>query len=274
MNAILIIAGKEIRDGLRNRWVMAITALLALFALTLAFLGAAPTGAVRVGALTVTVVSLSSLSIFLLPLVALLLSFDAIVGEMAGGTLGLLLAYPVARWQVVIGKFLGHSAILALATTIGYGCAGAAIAASAGSNGGWGGFSLLIASSVLLGAAFIAIGYVISVTVGDRAAAAGFAIGVWLVFVLIYDMALLGALVADQGRLLSAQIVNWLLLFNPADAYRMLNLGATSGARMFSGMAGLASDLRYSPAVMAAALGLWTAVPLGIAIVLFQRRQI
>ena len=277
MNAILIIAGKEIRDGLRNRWVMAITALLALFALTLAFLGAAPTGAVRVGALTVTVVSLSSLSIFLLPLVALLLSFDAIVGEMAGGTLGLLLAYPVARWQVVIGKFLGHSAILALATTIGYGCAGAAIAASAGSagsDGGWGGFSLLIVSSILLGAAFIAIGYVISVTVGDRAAAAGFAIGVWLVFVLIYDMALLGALVADRGRLLSAQIVNWLLLFNPADAYRMLNLGATPGARLFSGMAGLAGDLRYSPAVMAAALGLWTAVPLGIAIVLFQRRQI
>lgn len=274
MNAILIIAGKEIRDGLRNRWVMAITALLALFALTLAFLGAAPTGAVRVGALTVTVVSLSSLSIFLLPLVALLLSFDAIIGELAGGTLGLLLAYPVARWQVVIGKFLGHSAILALATTIGYGCAGAASAASAGSNGGWGGFSLLIASSILLGAAFIAIGYVISVTANDRAAAAGFAIGVWLVFVLIFDMALLGALVTDQGRLLNAQIVNWLLLFNPADAYRMLNLGATSGARLFSGMAGLAGDLRYSPAVMAAALGLWTAVPLGIAIVLFQRRQI
>ncbi len=133
---------------------------------------------------------------------------------------------------------------------------------------------VFIGIAALLGAAFIAIGYVISVTVGDRAAAAGFAIGVWLVFVLIYDMALLGALVADQGRLLSAQIVNWLLLFNPADAYRMLNLGATSGARLFSGMAGLASDLRYSPAVMAAALGLWTAVPLGIAIVLFQRRQI
>ena len=274
MSVILAIADKEIRDGLRNRWVMAITVLLALFALTLVFLGASPTGTVRTGALTVTVVSLSSLSIFLLPLIALLLSFDAIVGEMAGGTLTLLLAYPLARWQVVIGKFLGHSVILTITTTIGYGCAGAVIALSAGSGGGWGGFLLLVASSILLGAAFIAIGYVISVIVDDRAAAAGFAIGVWLVFVLIYDMALLGALVADQGRLLSAQIVNWLLLFNPADAYRMLNLGATSNARLFSGMAGLAGDFRYSPAVTAAALGLWTAIPLGIATILFQRRQI
>ena len=274
MNVIFAIADKEIHDGLRNRWVIAVTVLLALFALTLAFLGASPTGTVRTGALTVTVVSLSSLSIFLLPLIALLLSFDAIVGEIAGGTLALLLAYPVARWQVVVGKFLGHSVILTIATTIGYGCAGAAIAASTGSDGGWGGFLLLIASSILLGIAFVSIGYVISVTVNDRAAAAGFAIGVWLVFVLIFDMALLGALVADQGRLLSAQIVNWLLLFNPADAYRMLNLGATSDARLFSGMAGLAGDCRYSPAVMAAALGLWTAIPLGIAVVLFQRRQI
>jgi len=274
MIVILAIADKEIRDGLRNRWVMAITVLLALFALTLAFLGAAPTGAVRTGTLTVTVVSLSSLSIFLLPLIALFLSFDAIVGEMAGGTLALLLAHPIARWQVVIGKFLGHSAILTFATTIGYGCAGAAIVASAGSNGGWDGFLLLVASSILLGAAFVAIGYVISVTVNDRATAAGIAIGVWLIFVLIFDMALLGALVADQGRLLSAQIVNWILLFNPADVYRMLNLGATLDARLFSGMAGLASDLRYSPAVMVAALVLWTAVPLGVAIALFQRRQI
>lgn len=274
MNVALIIASKEIRDGLRNRWVVTITALLALFALTLAFLGTTPTGVLRAGALTVTVVSLSSLSIFLLPLIALLLSFDAIVGEATGGTLGLLLAYPVARWQVVIGKFLGHSAILALATTIGYGCAGAAIAATAGSGAGWGGFSLLIFTSILLGTAFVSIGYVISVVVSDRSAAVGFAIGVWLGFVLIYDMVLLGILAFDQGRLLNAQVVNWLLLFNPADAYRMFNLGATPGARLFSGMAGLAADLRFSPQVMAATLVLWTAIPLGVAIGLFQRKQI
>ena len=44
MRQIAIIAGKELRDGMRNRWVLATTLLLALFALTLAFLGAAPTG--------------------------------------------------------------------------------------------------------------------------------------------------------------------------------------------------------------------------------------
>ena len=102
-------------------------ALLAALALTLAFLGAAPTGAVKVSALAVTIVSLSSLTIFLIPLIALLLSYDAIVGEIDRGTMALLLAYPVARWQVVLGKFLGHLAILVFATVVGYGVAGLAL---------------------------------------------------------------------------------------------------------------------------------------------------
>ena len=126
MRQTLLIAVKEWRDGLRNRWVIATTALLAALALTLAFLGSAPTGTVKVGGLAVTVVSLSSLTIFLVPLIALLLSYDAIVGEIDRGTMSLLLTYPVARWQVLLGKFIGHLAILVFATVVGYGTAGLA----------------------------------------------------------------------------------------------------------------------------------------------------
>jgi len=104
MRQVAIIAGKELRDGMRNRWVLATTALLAALSLTLAFLGAAPTGTVKVSGLAVTIVSLSSLTIFLAPLIALLLSYDAIVGEVDRGTKALLLAYPVARWQVIAGE--------------------------------------------------------------------------------------------------------------------------------------------------------------------------
>ena len=54
---ILTLAGKEIREGLRNRWVLAATLLLALLALTLTFLGSAPTGSVGVQPLDVVIVS-------------------------------------------------------------------------------------------------------------------------------------------------------------------------------------------------------------------------
>ncbi len=275
MRQIAIIAAKELRDGLRNRWVVAITLLLAAFSLTLAFLGAAPTGVVKVSPLAVTIVSLSSLTVFLLPLIALLLSYDAIVGEIDRGTMGLLLAYPVTRWQVVLGKFLGHCTILAIATTLGYGAAGLAIGLTGGGDPEtWRAFGLLIASAVLLGGSFVALGYLVSALVRDRGTAGGIAVGIWLFFVLVYDMALLGALVADSGSGSIAGALNWLLLANPTDAFRLFNLAGTPGVASFSGLAGLAAQVQPDPALLIAALVLWVAAPLAGTVALFSRRPI
>ena len=105
MNPVWIITGKEVRDSLRNRWVLAAALLLAALALSLGFLGSSPTGSVKVDPLTVTVVSLSSLSIFLIPLIAMLLSYDALIGEIERGTMALLLSYPISRNQILAGNY-------------------------------------------------------------------------------------------------------------------------------------------------------------------------
>jgi len=262
MNAILTIMAKEIRQAVRNRWVLAATLLLGALALSLTFLGTAPSGS-NVGArpLDVVIVSLSSLTIFLVPLIALLISHDAIVGDMERGTMLLLLSYPVARWQVLVGKFFGHLAVLAFATCFGYGAAVAALLATGGQmdQEGLAAFAAMIGSSVLLGAVFVAIGYSVSALVRDRGTAAGVCIGLWLLLVLVYDMALLGLLVLDRGRNISGAALNALLLLNPTDVYRLLNLTGFANVSMFSGMAGLA---------------LWTLVPLALASLSFSRREL
>ena len=276
MRNILIVARKEIQEGLRNRWVLATTLLLAALALSLTFLGSAPTGNVGVRALDVVIVSLSSLTIFLLPLIALLISHDAIVGEMERGTMLLLLSYPVARWQVLLGKFVGHLSILAFATLLGYGAAAGALAATgeAIDRESWTAFASMIGSSILLGAAFIAVGYLVSALVRERGTAAGIAVGIWLVFVLIYDMALLGLLVVDQGQVLSGGLLNALLLLNPTDAYRLFNLTGSGNVSAFSGMAGVAQTTTLGPSVLLAALAAWALVPLGLAALAFSRREL
>ena len=276
MRNILIVARKEIQEGLRNRWVLATTLLLAGLALSLTFLGSAPTGTVGVRALDVVIVSLSSLTIFLLPLIALLISHDAIVGEMERGTMLLLLSYPVGRWQVLLGKFVGHLSILAFATLLGYGAAAGAlvITGEAIDAESWKAFASMIGSSILLGAAFIAVGYLVSARVRERGTAAGIAIGIWLLFVLIYDMALLGLLVVDQGQTLSGGLLNALLLLNPADAYRLFNLTGSGNISAFSGMAGVAQNASLSPSVLLAALAAWALVPLGLAAFAFSRREL
>lgn len=276
MRVVCILADRELRDGLRNRRVIATILLLASLALTLALLGSAPTGTVRVSPLSITVVSLSSLTIFLVPLIALLVAHDAIAGEFDRGTMLLLLSYPVRRWQIIAGKFIGHVGILALATLVGYGAAGLAVGLTGGDAepGAIAAFATMLGSSVLLGAAFTALGYLASVSVRDQRAAAGVALGLWLFFVLLYDMALLGLLVADQGRHITVGALNLLLLANPADIYRLLNLTGFSNVSMLAGMAGLSDQLMFGKAVLTAALLAWIGVPLVVTGLVFARRQV
>lgn len=274
MNAI-VLALQEIRVGMRNRWVLATTLLMAALALSLVLLGSAPVGVVKADALAVTVVSLSSLTIFLVPLIALLLSFDAIVGEHERGTLMLLLSYPVSRWEVVLGKLLGQVAILGVATVIGYGLAGGAIAMQGTLDAqATRSFLAMIGSSVMLGAVFIALGMLLSTLVRERATAAGLAVGVWLLFVIVFDMALLGVLVADQGRTLGQAQLDMLLLLNPTDVYRLFNTASGGAASVYSGMAGLGDAALASPALLLAVLGAWIVVPVILAVIAFERRAL
>ena len=275
MNAVLTIAGQEIRDGFRNRWIIALTLVLAGFALSLTLLGSAPGGTVGASPLLVTIVSLSSLTIFLLPLIGLMLSYDAVLGEVERGTMLLLLSYPVSSWQVMTGKFLGHMAILSFATVIGYGLAGAVAAVSADGvdRESWLAFASMTGSSIVLGSAFLAIGYLISTCVRERATAGGIAVGVWLFFVLVYDMALLGLLVG-QGDVLAGGIFHALLLANPADAYRLFNLGGFDSVAALSGTVGMMADAKLPVWLLGAAQLAWVVVPLTLAGLLFKKKDI
>lgn len=272
MPATLTLAAREVREGVRNRWVLATTLLLAALALTLALLGSAPTGAVGASRLDVVTVSLASLTIFLVPLIALLLSHDAIAGEAERGTLLLLLAYPVSRWAVVLGKFAGQLAILAVATVIGYGVAAIAVGWNLGAAA-WAAFAAMVAASILLGAVFLALGLLASTLVRQRSTAGGIAIGLWLLFVLIYDMAFLGLLVASGGHSLPPLLVDALLALNPADAYRLLTLGA-GGAGGLTGIGALAGHTALTPPILVAVLLAWTAAPLALAAFVFARREL
>ena len=77
-----------------------------------------------------------------------------------------------------------------------------------------------------------------------------------------------------NNRALSRCRGDFLLLLNPADAYRVLNLTGFGEVAQFTGMAGVTQDAATSPAVLILALVLWTAVPLSGAAMMLRRRQI
>jgi Cu-processing system permease protein len=244
--------------------------MMALFALVLSAAGSAPTGDIGADKLSVTVASLTSLAVYLVPLLALLMAFDAVAGEVERGTLPLILTYPVSRPEILAGKFLAHLGVLALALAVGYGvAAGAAFAFDSGAAAGLPALARLFATSLLLGAAFLGAGYAVSAMARRPGAAAGIAIGLWLVLVVLYDLGLLAAVVADSGGTFTARIFPWLLLANPADAFRLYNLAASEAAGAAAGIAGAAQTL--PPAWALASLLLWAAGGFVLAALAFRK---
>ena len=126
---------------------------------------------------------------------------------------------------------------------------------------------------MLLGASFLALGYLVSAAVRERATAAGIAVGVWLFFVVIYDMALLGALAADQGRHIG-QRAQRAAAAQPSDVYRLLNLTGFEHIAMYAGMAGVGDQASLPLPTLALALLLWIAAPLLLAAAVFRSRQL
>ena len=275
MKMLWLLALKELRDGLRNRWIAAAILLLGGLALALSMLGSAPTGSIKASTLDISVISLASLSVYLIPLIALMLSFDTLVGEFERGTMMLLLTYPVTRWQVIIGKFIGHVIILFIAILTGYGGAALIMSLLTGSSmEGWQAYLMMMLSSLALGAVFIALGYLVSVLVKERATAAGTAIGLWLTFVVLYDLLLFGILLIDENQIISQQLFSALMLISPTDTYRILNLSLFDGVSQAAGIAGVASEAGMSATVLISVLMLWIIAPLISTLLIFQRREL
>lgn len=274
MSVILTVANKEFHDGLRNRWVVAITLVFAILAIGLAYFGSAAAGRVGFTSLATTVVSLASLAVFIIPLIALMLAYDGIVGEDESGTLLLLMTYPLARWQLMLGKMLGHGSIMAFSTLVGFGCA-ALIMGTFSVSTGWSellsAFSLFIVSAILLGWIFIAFAYVISASVTEKSKAAGIALVTWFLFVLVFDLGLLGLLVGTQGDV-NAALFPYLLLLNPTDIFRLVNISYFASEQL-SGLMAIAQHADFSTTSLVAALVVWLLLPTGLALWIMQRRK-
>ena len=178
MSAVFTVANKEFHDGLRNRWVLSICIIFAVLAIGLAYFGAAAAGKVGFTSLSSTIVSLASLAVFIIPLIALMLAYDGIVGEDENGTLLLLMTYPLSRWQLLLGKMMGQGAVMAFSTLVGFGSSAVMMGIFSDTTS-WGEligpYAVFIFSAMLLGWIFIAIAYVISASVSEKSKAAGVA---------------------------------------------------------------------------------------------------
>jgi len=257
----LALVWHELVERTRDRWVLVISVLFALLSSAVGLYGRSA----EAGAAQLTGPSLVTLVTLLVPLVALVLGHDAIVGERERNTLGLLLSLPVHRLEVVVAKFVGR--LLALSVAVGVGI-GAAIAVSPQDQAGV--LAALIPPTLMLGAAFLSIGVLISSVAQRQVTAASMVVSTWFLLVFFYDLGLLALLVGTDGAV-SELTIQRLVLANPAGLFRLQMM------TRFAGPAAL-EDLGMTvepPTSMAVALiwGAWITVPVLLSGFLLSRRR-
>ena len=180
--SVRTVARKDFADAGRSKalWAVTVLVLFTTAGIT-ALVGMAsdqPTGEVFQLAF--------QLAVLTLPIVALVLAKGAITGERESGSLRVLLSLPPSRYDVLLGKFLGRTALMLVATLAGGAATGLVVVTTLGD-----GVELLVpfvASLGIMTVAFVAIGVGISAASASDGRANAFAVTVYMVFVALWNL--------------------------------------------------------------------------------------
>ena len=272
--AMLTIADQEIRINIRNRWTLLFAAVFGLLALVISYFGMVTEGYAGFEGFERTSASLLSLVLYLVPIVALTMATLSFTGDR--GAAELLFSQPVARSEILLGKFLGLFGSVLTALLIGFGLAGTIIALQVGTEGLLR-FLSFTGIAVLLASAFLSLGSLLAVLGVTRARAFGLALFVWFFLVLFYDFLVIGAGFLVKER--TANLLIFLSLFgNPVDAARISGLLSLGDATIF-GAAGAAlvkflGGRVLSEAALVIILIAWTVGPISFANRVLRKRDL
>ena len=273
MNTPFLIARMEFTATSRLWWIRLFTLAYALMAGALAS-ASGVIGDTEAGqGLARLTVAMLPLALMLVPLASLLIATSS--APDAGETT-FLLAQPVTRVQLLVGRWLGQAAAVSTSIVAGMGSGGLIVAWIAGATD-VDRLAVLVASCVLAGLAFLSIGSLIAHALPNRYAAMGAAAFVWFVAVIFYDAAMLALALWVPGTT-GARILFASVFGNVLDLVRVLAL-LLAGTPHVLGAAG-ESWLRAlggpEPALLlsSAALAGWIVIPLAIAAHIHARHDL
>ncbi|GIK18478.1 MAG: ABC transporter permease [Leptolyngbya sp. PLA2] len=272
LGGLAAFARREFRDAIASRWFLLYTVAFTVLAVGVSFLSLSGVGSHGFAGFGRTAAGLLNLIMLVVPLMALTAGAGAIAGERERGTLIYLLAQPVSRTQVILGKYAGLAAALVCSLCIGFGVSAAVLAWRAGGVG-IAAYALLVAFTALLALAMLSVGVLISVVSRRSAVATGIALFVWLALVFVSDLGLMASSILFRLRV---QEIFGLAILNPMQSFKMAVIVNMNASLDVLGPVGAYASFtlgRALPWVLAATVAAWAAVPLALATLLFARRN-
>lgn len=266
---IATLAGYELHASLRNRWFALYACAFALLAVALSSLSLSGAGMFGFAGFGRTAASLINLVLLIVPLMGLTVGAQSLAGERERGTLAYLLAQPVSRIEVLLGKLVGLGGALLAALLLGFGLSAAVIAWQGGAVES-GRYLVLVLLSLLLALASLSLGIFISAWSRSGALAVGLALFVWLLLVFVGDLGLMGTAVVMKLHI--STLFN-LTLLNPLQVFKIATVNSLRASLEILGPAGIYATRTYGPALNAllvAVLVGWIALPMAGAYVRFR----
>jgi Cu-processing system permease protein len=219
-----------------------------------------------------TTAGLINLVLLVVPLMALTAGAGAIASDRERGMLAYLLAQPVSRNEVIVGKYLGLAGALLACLSLGLGgCA--VVLAVVGEATRPASILWLAGLSVGLALGMLSLGFLVSVLARSTSVAVGTAIFVWLSLAFVTDLGLMAGAMALRLRV---EELFALSLLNPLQVFKMWSLHAVDATLDVLGPAGLFASEEYGPwlhLIFGACMAAWIALPLVAAALVFGRRS-
>lgn len=269
---IWTLSQKELRDALRNRWFVLYTVTFVLLALAFSYLALAGSGIVGFASFGRTAASLINLVLLIVPLMALTVGAQSLASEWEHSTLGYLLAQPISRLEVFLGKYLGLSLSLLASLTLGFGISGIFMAVARTGATDPAAYLKLVALAFLLSLIMLSAGFLISALTRRTSVAMGIGLFLWLAFVFLGDLGMMGTAVA-----LRVPIKNlfWISLANPLQTFKMAAILDIQATLDVLGPAGVFAMQRYGDTLLLiflAVMALWVVIPATLAYMRFSHR--
>lgn len=261
---------KELRDSLRNRWFVLYTVAFTVLALGLSFLALSGAGIVGFAGFGRTAASLINLVLLIVPLMALTVGAQSLAAEQERGTLSYLLAQPVTRLEIFLGKYLGLALAILAALTLGFGISGLVMAVNGMAYAD--SYLVLVSLAFLLALTMLSVGFVISAFAHKASIAIGIALFLWLTFVFLGDLGMMGTTVAMRLKIADLFLLS---SANPLQVFKMASILSINATLDVLGPAGLYALQTYGSNllwVFVAILAAWVVAPLGVAYVRFLKR--
>ncbi|ELY52394.1 ABC transporter permease [Natronolimnohabitans innermongolicus] len=216
------VARKDFEDVVRSKLLWAITAafvgLLAFFLLV-----GYVSGDTDEGSMTEILSGMGQFVIFFVPLIALIAGYMAVVGERQSGSLRVLLSYPFSRTDVVTGKVVGRSLVVAATILFGF-LVVTVLAVPLVGEVAVAELAQVAGLTIALGVTFTALAVGISAATASRGTALAWTVGVFIFLLVLWEAVAVGIYYLVHGSRPGLEADAWyfaLYQANPLESYRL-----------------------------------------------------